>query len=220
MRQTGNAPQLLMLCFALLSCHSLPGFLLVGFFSLSFHVLPFDSGRYSEDTNHSRLRIGNMFAVYIAFKLQFSLHTPVTYTCYVRTVVLCLHRPDGKVAASMDREGHAMPSASAASPTTVPPSDRSSDSEVTITAAAPIYPSDTSMGMGQTGRTPNPPPPPPSAPRPAHADHQKLLQQRHKDRLNLHKNQVGFQVLPVVLFFSSLLAVGYGDTGLLLIALA
>ena len=107
---------------------------------------------------------------------------------------MCCYRPGGKDAGPADRDSHAMPSGSGAGPSAVPTSDSSSDSDSTSTAAAPAYPSDASTSKGSstpTGRVPSPPPPPPSAPRQAHAEYQKLLQQRHRDRLNLHKNQVG-----------------------------
>lgn len=107
---------------------------------------------------------------------------------------MCLHRPGGKYGGQAGRDSNAMSSSSAASPTAVSTSYSSSDSDSTPTAAAPAYPSDASTGMvstAQTGRVATPAPPPPSAPRQAHAEYQKLLQQRHRERQDLHKNQVG-----------------------------
>lgn len=118
--------------------------------------------------------------------------------CPVSDSLLFVRRPHKQMPSPNSRESDALPSTTAASPTTLGPSDSSSDSESTATAAAPNYPSDASMGMGrstQASRGSDPPPPPPSAPKGAHAEYQKLLQQRHRERLSLHKNQVSVILL-------------------------
>ncbi len=84
----------------------------------------------------------------------------------------------------------ASPSAFTADPTP-PPS-----SAPTPTAAAPAYPTDSGSTLSEaTQAAAAPLPPPASAPQSAHAEYRRLMQQRHRDRLNLHKDQVSFALL-------------------------
>ena len=120
--------------------------------------------------------------------------SPVRIKEYYWLSKMCWPRLGGKDGGPADRDSHAMQSGSADSPSAASSSLHSSDLDSTPTAAAPAYPSDASTSMGsstQIGQVPNPAPPPPGSPRQAHAEYQKLLQQRHRERLNLHKNQVG-----------------------------
>ena len=74
-------------------------------------------------------------------------------------------------------------------------SDSSSESESTPTAAAPAYPSDSSTAAGGQPTVgilpPQPPQPLPGDPKRVHAEYQQPMQQRHRDRVKLHKDQVG-----------------------------
>lgn len=82
------------------------------------------------------------------------------------------------------------PSAFIADPTPSP------SSGPTPTAAAPAYPTDSGSSLGKaTQAAAAPLPPPASAPQSAHAEYRRLMQQRHRDRLNLHKDQVSFALL-------------------------
>ena len=82
------------------------------------------------------------------------------------------------------------PSAFNADPTPPPSSDP------TPTAAAPVYPTDSGSTLSEaTQATAAPLPPPASAPQSAHAEYHRLMQQRHRDRLNLHKDQVSAALL-------------------------
>ncbi len=84
----------------------------------------------------------------------------------------------------------ASPSAFTADPTPSPSSDP------TPTAAAPAYPTDSGSSLdGATQAAAAPLPPHASAPQSAHAEYRRLMQQRHRDRLNLHKDQVSFALL-------------------------
>lgn len=80
------------------------------------------------------------------------------------------------------------PSAFTADPTPPPSSDP------TPTAAAPAYPTDSGSTLNEaTQAAAGPLPPPASAPQSAHAEYRRLMQQRHRDRLNLHKDQISEQ---------------------------
>jgi len=79
------------------------------------------------------------------------------------------------------------PLAFTADPTSPPSSDS------TPTAAAPAYPTDSGSTLSKTAQAAAAPlPPPATAPQSAHAEYRRLMQQRHRDRLNLHKDQVSF----------------------------
>ncbi|KAL0047600.1 hypothetical protein WJX82_007565 [Trebouxia sp. C0006] len=80
------------------------------------------------------------------------------------------------------------PSAFIADPTPSP------SSGPTPTAAAPAYPTNCGSSLGKaTQAAAAPLPPPASAPQSAHAEYRRLMQQRHRDRLNLHKDQISEQ---------------------------
>lgn len=69
-----------------------------------------------------------------------------------------------------------------------PLNDTSGRPEASSTAAAPAYPTD--MGPTLGANTQTPPPPPPGAPKHEHHEYHSLMQQRHRERLSSHKNQV------------------------------
>ncbi|KAL0037748.1 hypothetical protein WJX77_010712 [Trebouxia sp. C0004] len=82
----------------------------------------------------------------------------------------------------------AEPLAFTADPTSSPSADP------TPTAAAPAYPTDSGSTLSEaTQAAAAPLPPPASAPQSAHAEYRRLMQQRHRDRLNLHKDQISEQ---------------------------
>lgn len=58
------------------------------------------------------------------------------------------------------------------------------------TAAAPSYPTDMGASLGANTQSQAPTPPPPSAPKHEHHEYHKRMQQRHRERLSSHKDQV------------------------------
>ena len=158
---------------------------------------------------HYRLKDVKVAANFVSSPPVLTRHK--CHQCPVSDSVLLAHRLHDQMPSPGSRESDAMPSSTAtSSPAIVAPSDSSSDAESYPTAAAQSYPS---VASTQAGRGSDPPPPPPSAPKGAHAEYQKLLQQRHRERLSLHKNQVSTYFLSVLLV--TLLAVDLAKTTLL-----